>query len=152
MKSIIIIFFFAFCINATAQSINESSSFSKFALEVAPSANRTVYGWQFGAKIGVEYNARLRVGYIGTQAIGNSENGRGSFSGGYLHYIVNPNARLKFQPSLRVGFYDSEFLVFQPAIEAAYWLKSDLALEAGLGKVDGFMSFNFGCSWRLIAY
>ena len=149
MKSIIIIFFFAFCINATAQSINESSSFSKFALEVAPSANRTVYGWQFGAKIGVEYNARLRVGYIGTQAIGNSENGRSSFSGGYFQYIINPKSRLKFQPSLRVGFYDSKFLALQPAIEAAYELRPDLAIEAGLGKVDSFMSFNFGFSWKL---
>lgn len=149
MKTALVILFFALSFSASAQSFYRQGNPSVLSLEVSPMANRTVYGWQYGARVGFNYQARLKGGFVRTEAMGNGEQSRKNFTGGYFQYVINPDSKLRIQPAMRIGFYDTKFLAIQPTIEAAYQLKPALSVNAGVGKVDGFMSLDFGFSWKL---
>lgn len=149
MKIVIIFILSLVCIKASSQSLYKRASTPKYNLEVSPSANRTVYGWKYGVRLGVDYKSRLKVGYTRLESFDNSEKGQKTFSGTYFQYVINPKSKFTVLPSLRVGFYDGRFLDIQPTVEGAYRVRNDLSLSMGLGRVDGFASFDLGLKWSL---
>lgn len=149
MKTAIILILSIICLEASSQSLYKRANTPKYTLEVSPSANRTIYGWKYGVRLGLDYKSRLKVGYTRLENFDNSERGQKTFSGAYFQYAINPKSKLTLLPSLKVGLYDGKFLAIQPTIEGAYSLKEDLSLNVGIGRVDGFASFDLGLKWNL---
>ncbi|WP_323757161.1 hypothetical protein [Roseivirga sp.] len=147
---IIVIFILSFiCLEVSSQSLQKHEGTPKYNLEVSPSANRTVYGWKYGIRMGVDYMSRLKVGYTRLESFDNSEEGQKTFSGTYFQYAINPQAKFTVLPSLKIGLFDGRFLTVQPTIEGAYAIRDDLSFNLGLGRSDGFMSFDLGLMWSL---
>ncbi|KYG80221.1 hypothetical protein [Roseivirga echinicomitans] len=147
---IIIIFILSFiCLEVSSQSLKKQEVTPKYNLEVSPSANRTVYGWKYGIRMGVDYKSRLKLGYTRLESFDNSEKGQKTFAGTYFQYAINPNAKFTVLPSLKIGLFDGKFLAVQPTIEGAYAIRDGLSFNLGLGRSDGFMSFDLGLKWSL---
>mgnify|MGYP003678219924 CR=1 FL=1 len=149
MKYAIIIMLSLVCLEASSQSLFKRANTPKYNIEISPSANRTVYGWKYGVRLGVDFKSRLKLGYTRLESFDNSEKGQKTFSGSYFQYTLNPKSKFTVLPSLKVGFYDGRFLAIQPTIEGAYALREDLSFNAGIGRVDGFASFDLGLRWKL---
>ncbi|MGW8123032.1 hypothetical protein ACV07N_10285 [Roseivirga echinicomitans] len=149
MKTVIILALSLICFQASAQSLYKRAARPSFNLEVAPTTNRTVYGWKYGIRLGIDYKSRFKAGYTRLESLGNSEKGQKTFSGTYFQFAVNPKSKLTVLPSLKIGLYDGKFLAVEPTIEGSYALKDNLSLNVGLGRVDGFASFDLGLKWNL---
>ena len=119
MKTAIILILSIICLEASSQSLYKRANTPKYTLEVSPSANRTIYGWKYGVRLGLDYKSRLKVGYTRLENFDNSERGQKTFSGAYFQYAINPKSKLTLLPSLKVGLYDGKFLAIQPTIEGA---------------------------------
>lgn len=149
MKTVIILMLSLICLEASSQSLYKRAKTPNYTLEISPSANRTVYGWKYGIRLGVDYKSRIKAGYTRLENFDNSEKGQKTFSGTYFQYALNPKSKFTLLPSLKVGLYDGRFLAIQPTIEGSFKMKENLSLNAGIGKVDGFASFDLGLKWKL---
>ncbi|MFT6215152.1 MAG: hypothetical protein ACJAS3_001549 [Roseivirga sp.] len=149
MKTLLIIIICISAVNLKAQSYSERSNANSISINVSPLANRTIYGWKFGASIGLNINNKWEVGYSRVQGSGSSETDQNTFSGTYIQRAINPNGRLVIIPNLRVGLYNGQFLAIQPTIQANYKLRENAYLLIGVGRVDGYANFELGLILKL---
>ena len=135
-------------LNLSAQSFNKRT-LKQTTVEAIPTANRTVYGWKYGVRVGLDINGKWKMGYMRVQNAGASDAGQKLFSGAYFQRALNPNSKLVIAPTLKIGFYDGQFLAIQPTIEGNYKVSDNVHLLAGVGRVDGYPSFDLGLRLKL---
>ncbi|MFT7420697.1 MAG: hypothetical protein ACI9QN_001623, partial [Arcticibacterium sp.] len=108
------------------------------------------YGWKYGVSVGLNINNKWNMGYTRIQNSGTIETGQKLYSGAYFQRAINPKSRLVIVPTLKVGFYDGQFLAIQPTIEVDYKVKKNTQFLVGIGRVDGYPSFDLGLRIKLI--
>ena len=144
MKTLILLFFTMLSLNIHAQTYFEKPLARSISVDATATANRTVYGWKYGVRVGLDISGKWKMGYMRVQNAGASEAGQKLFSGAYFQRALNPNSKLVIAPTLKIGFYDGQFLAVQPTIEGNYKVNDNVHLLAGVGRVDGYPSFDLG--------
>jgi hypothetical protein len=149
MKTVILTFLIILSLNIQAQTYFEEITPRSISVEAIPTANRTVYGWKYGVSVGLNISDKWNIGYSRVQNSGTSETGQKLYSGAYLQRAINPKSRLVIVPTLKVGLYDGQFLAIQPTIEVDYKVKKNTQFLVGIGRVDGYPSFDFGLRLKI---
>jgi hypothetical protein len=144
MKTLFLILFGVLSLSIQAQTYFEESNQGIISIEAIPTANRTVYGWKYGVRVGLNINNKWNAGYTRIQNSGSSETAQNVYSGAYFQRALNPKSRLVIIPTLKVGFYDGMCLAVQPTIEGNYKLTKNTKVLVGIGRVDGYPSFDLG--------
>jgi hypothetical protein len=144
MKTLFLLLFIILSLNIQAQTYFEETKPRLISIEAIPTVNRTVYGWKYGVRVGVNINNKWSAGYTRIQNSGGSEFTQKIYDGAYFQRAINPKNRLVIVPTLKVGFYDGMWLAVQPTIEANYKLTKNTKVLVGIGRVDGYPSFDLG--------
>lgn len=149
MKVLAILFFSLLALSIKAQTYFEAPQSRTISLEAIPTANRTVHGWKYGVRVGLNLSNKWNFGYTRIQSAGTSETGQKVYSGAYFQRAINPKSKIVIVPTLRVGLYDNQFLAVQPSLEANFKATKNTQFLVGIGKVDGYPSFDLGLKLNL---